>query len=72
MLILSRKEGQRIYIGDDVILTVMGIDKRYGQLKLGFEAPSHIKIIREEIIGKTFPKYLSEEDLRCLQQHNTR
>ncbi len=47
MLILSRKEEESIVIGDEVIIKVISIDK--GSVKLGFEAPPHMLILREEL-----------------------
>ncbi len=47
MLVLSRKQGQRIHIGGSVVLTVLEL--RAGQVRLGFEAPEGVTILREEI-----------------------
>lgn len=47
MLILTRKVGERITIGDDVVLTVIEVKGR--QVKVGISAPSHRAIHREEI-----------------------
>ena len=47
MLVLSRRSGQRIQIGNDVIVTVLGV--RGGTVRLGFEGPSDVPIHREEI-----------------------
>lgn len=49
MLILTRKSNERIFIGDDVVLVVLGIENN--RVKLGIEAPSEVAILREEIIG---------------------
>jgi carbon storage regulator len=46
MLVLTRKFGERVYIGDDIVITVVEIDR--GRVRLGFEAPPHVKIYREE------------------------
>lgn len=47
MLILTRKLGESITIGDDIKITVMGI---YGkQVKLGITAPDRVSVHREEI-----------------------
>jgi carbon storage regulator len=47
VLILTRKLGQSITIGDDIKITVMGI---YGkQVKLGITAPERVSVHREEI-----------------------
>lgn len=47
MLILSRKEDESVAIGDDIIIKVVSIDK--GSVKLGFEAPPSMLILREEL-----------------------
>lgn len=47
MLILTRKVGESIMIGDSVEVKVLGI--RAGQIKLGIEAPKDMKVHREEI-----------------------
>jgi carbon storage regulator len=47
VLILTRKLGESITIGDDIKITVMGI---YGkQVKLGITAPDRVSVHREEI-----------------------
>ena len=51
MLILSRRIGEKIIIGDsEVEMVVISYDK--GQVKLGFEADKRIKINREEVFIK--------------------
>ena len=47
MLVLARKIGQQIMIGDSIVVTVIGI--RAGQVRLGIEAPGHVVIHRQEI-----------------------
>ena len=47
MLILSRKTNQKILIGDDIEITI--IDIRGDQVKIGVDAPSSVKVFREEI-----------------------
>lgn len=47
MLVLSRKSGQRIRIGDSVELTV--IEVRGNKVRLGFTAPPDVAIHREEV-----------------------
>lgn len=47
MLVLSRKVGEKIMIGDDIEITV--IESRTGKLRLGITCPKHIPIYREEI-----------------------
>lgn len=47
MLVLTRKPGESLYIGDDIKVTLHGI--RGNQVRIGVEAPSHVRIYREEI-----------------------
>lgn len=47
MLILTRKVGESIMIGEDVEVKVLGL--RAGQIKIGIEAPKDLKVHREEI-----------------------
>lgn len=50
MLVLSRRVGQSIHLGDDIIITVKSIDK--DTVSLSFEAPDSLNIVRSEIRGK--------------------
>lgn len=50
MLILTRRVGETVMIGDDVTVTVLGIVGN--QVKIGFSAPKHIHIVREELIER--------------------
>jgi carbon storage regulator len=47
MLVLSRKQGEQIKIGQGITVTVLGI--RGGVLKLGIDAPPHLRILRGEL-----------------------
>jgi carbon storage regulator len=47
MLVLSRKLGEKIVIGDNIVVTVVKIDRN--QIRIGIEAPSEILVYREEI-----------------------
>jgi len=50
MLVLSRKVGQTIKIGDQVSITVTAVNGKL--VKLGLDAPKEINIVREEISDK--------------------
>ena len=50
MLVLSRKAGERISIGPEIEVTVLGIHK--GRVKLGFLGPPEIPIHREELLRR--------------------
>jgi len=47
MLILSRKLEEAIWLGDNIKITIMGIEK--GTVKIGIDAPSDVTILREEL-----------------------
>ena len=50
MLVLSRKIGERIWIGDDIAVTVVRITG--GGVRIGIEAPSEMPVVREELKRK--------------------
>jgi len=47
MLVLTRRPGQSVYIGDDVKITLVEI--KGSQVRIGIEAPGNVRIFREEI-----------------------
>jgi carbon storage regulator len=47
MLVLTRRPGESIIIGDGIKLTVVNVGP--GRVKIGIDAPSHVRINREEI-----------------------
>lgn len=47
MLVLTRKNGETIKIGDDIEITV--ISSKNDQVKIGIKAPKNIEILRKEI-----------------------
>ncbi len=50
MLVLSRKIGQRIRIGNDVTITVVRITG--GGVRIGIDAPKDLPVIREELVSE--------------------
>ena len=61
MLILTRKLGEKINIGDDITVTLVGI--KGTQVKLGIEAPKHIEIHRQEIYERIREENLGSSDI---------
>jgi len=53
MLVLARKQGEVIRIGDDIRVMVVSTGRQ--QVKLGITAPEHVVILREEIAGESSP-----------------
>lgn len=47
MLVLSRRVGERIFVGDQVTITVVRITG--GGVRLGIEAPTDLPVVREEL-----------------------
>jgi len=48
MLVLSRKPGEQVVIGDDITLTVV-VEVRGGRVRLAFDAPAQVGIRRAEL-----------------------
>jgi len=71
MLILNRKEGESIIIGDNVEIRILEIQD--GKIKIGIEAPKEITILRKEVYDSVVEEnknaLSSEEDvLKFLSQ----
>lgn len=47
MLVLTRKPSQRIFVGDNVTVTVVRIDGN--TVRIGIDAPPEVSILREEV-----------------------
>ncbi|MBP1965802.1 carbon storage regulator CsrA [Paenibacillus aceris] len=60
MLILSRNKGEKIVIGDQIVLTVL--DVQGDQVRIGIEAPLEISVYREEIY-----KAIEQENKSAIQ-----
>ena len=47
MLVLTRRQGESIVIGGEIVITV--IEVRSGQVRIGIDAPRHVQVHREEV-----------------------
>lgn len=50
MLVLTRRLSERIIIGDDITLTVLGINEN--QVRIGIDAPKDTSVHREEVYNR--------------------
>jgi carbon storage regulator len=64
MLILTRRVGEKLIIGDDVTITIMSI--KGNQIRIGIDAPREIEIHREEVYER-----ILEERIRFARRSAT-
>jgi carbon storage regulator len=58
MLVLTRKVGEKILVGDDVVVSVVEVNR--GSVRLGVEAPQAVSILRYEVYER-----IQEENLEA-------
>ena len=61
MLILSRRPGESVHVGDDIKITILSIKGQ--QIKIGPDGPEHMPVYREEIYLKVQIQNASALDL---------
>lgn len=59
MLVLTRRVSEKIEIGENIRIVVLGIEGK--QVKLGFEAPRSIRILRSELRDRMNKEKENEE-----------
>ena len=62
MLVLTRKPGENIRIGSDIVVTVLGV--RAGHVKLGIKAPRGVPVHRQEVYDKIVDPKAASRALR--------
>lgn len=63
MLVLSRKPGESLRIGDDITITYLGVNAYNNtQIRLGITAPKTVPVHREEIYDKIHGENNANED----------
>jgi carbon storage regulator len=50
MLVLARRENERIVVGDEIVITVVRLAN--DKVRIGIEAPDHVKVLRTELIER--------------------
>jgi carbon storage regulator len=59
MLVLTRKLMEKLFIGDDICVTVVRLEG--GQVRLGIDAPRQVAVVRAELVpARLGPRYKSE------------
>jgi carbon storage regulator len=58
ILILTRKVGEKLVIGDDVTVTVLG--RNGNQIRIGIDAPLEVQVHREEIYQRILKERVSD------------
>jgi carbon storage regulator len=64
MLVLTRKEGEQIRIGDNITVSIIEIDR--GSIRMGIDAPRHVTILRQEVYER-----IQEENLESSRGMHT-
>jgi carbon storage regulator len=62
MLVLSRKPGEQVVLGGGITLTV--VEVRGGRVRLAFDAPAQVSILRAELAGRQGEPLDAERDGR--------
>ena len=65
MLVLTRRVGEKIIIGDNVRVSVLGAKGH--QVRIGIEAPDDVKVNREEIHQRRLKEQKALNDTRCVR-----
>ena len=60
MLILTRRVGEALMIGDDISISVLGV--KGNQIRIGIDAPREVAVHREEIFNR-----IKTEELRLVE-----
>ena len=65
MLILTRRVGETLMIGNDISITVLGV--KGGQVRIGVDAPTEVAVHREEIFERINAEQGEDSDSPAMQ-----
>tara|TARA_R110002094_G_scaffold43283_3_gene55456 strand:- start:6377 stop:6577 length:201 start_codon:yes stop_codon:yes gene_type:complete len=65
MLILTRRVGESLMVGDDITITVLGV--KGNQVRIGVNAPKDVAVHREEIYNR-----IQEGDVEAVPEDDSR
>ncbi len=71
MLVCVRKEGERLFIGDGIVLEVLGLTHEGREVSIGVEAPKTMRVLRGELFddpaeqNKKAAKSITRADLEA-------
>jgi carbon storage regulator len=69
MLVLTRKLMEKLFIGDDICVTVVRLEG--GQVRLGIDAPRDVTVVRAELVPeRTSPRLRSDQRSPAGSQRN--
>ena len=60
MLVLSRKQNERIRVGESVVVTIVRVNG--DKVRIGIEAPSEMRVLRDELEIDAFGDVILEDD----------
>jgi len=64
MLVLTRRPGEGLKIGKDIVVTVLGI--KGSQVRIGLDAPKHVPIHRQELYYRICAERQRQRDSKRL------
>lgn len=69
MLILTRRVGESLMIGDDVTITVLAV--KGNQIRIGVNAPRDVAVHRQEIVERDAAKHVTQLGSQSMESTDT-